>query len=110
MIDNLFKIIETNLFGRYFISMSNGYNPMTGEFNTSDIKLPELDDLEQCKELLDYLYKSKGLVDSKYGIMGTYYIKSITFDVCPYPTIGYTYLPTLIIDYKFSEIDWSNVK
>ena len=108
--ENIFKIIETYLFGRYFISMSNGYSPMEGEFNTSEIKLPNLVDLNQCKDILDSVYIERGLIDSKYGYMGTYFIKRISFDVIPHPTIGFVYVPNITISYEFKEIDWENIK
>ena len=107
------RVIETYLFGEYFKKLSQG-NEMSnvgGSINTKDesLKLPKFESVDECKELLDYLGKERGLIDSKYDFMGNYTINDIDFMYINLNDDITGYYPTINIKYKFENLNWDKI-
>lgn len=106
----LIRVIETYLFGEYFkkLSQGNEMSNVSGSINTKDesLNIPKFEYTDECKELLDYLGKERGLIDSKYDCMGNYIITDIDLMYIDFTDDITGYYPTITIHYKFENLNW----
>lgn len=109
----LIKVIETYLFGEYFKKLSQGQemSNVEGSINTQNesLNIPKFESVDECKELLDYLAKERGLIDSKYDCMGNYTINGINFMYIDLNDKMTGYYPTINIYYKFENLNWDKI-
>jgi len=113
----LIRVIETYLFGEYFKNLAQGkeMKNVSGSINTKEngLNMPRFESIDECKELLNYLGKERGLIDSKYDYMGNYTITGIDFHYLQISIEGNTdiaYYPIITIQYWFDNLDWNKIK
>jgi len=109
----LIKVIETYLFGEYFKKLSQGQemSNVAGSINTKNesLNIPKFESVDECKELLDYIGKERGLIDSKYDFMGNYTINDIDFMYIDLNHNVTGYYPTINIHYRFENLNWDKI-